>query len=827
MVNFQKTDAPLLFVFGQSNAHGHGTRLPDTEKIIKPLTNVFGLSCKYNQAYGLNDVVWSGFVTEGMNLGETQDHTYCLAESFARIWQSRSNEGENLPPLYIVQISVGGMGIAEQERDGLNMWWRGRKPVMMPGKLGTADISLYPLAVQIISLAVRNLRDSGKTPRILGLHWNQWETEADTGGTSILEAENNYRELFDGFRKAAQIPCPIWLYKPLSDVYGNPSGVKALAELFEKFVHSGEDYHMIDLTQSSYWKPERADKGIFQEDMVHYSPEVQRYFAELMAEEILEDKGETILVLGDSVSNDGRYISFINTYLRLYMPGADITIRNFGVSSETLSGLSEPDHPFPRPCLTGRLEKILETVHPDRVVACYGINDGIYYPFSEERFETYQKGWNKLIEAVLKYGASLTAVTPPPFDAASFLRQGGILLPSGAEKYSYMEPYEKYDEVMERYARFITEGLDCNTADTYSVLRQDYDCRNQDENNQPQGDGIHPDIYGHLLMARILLKTLFGYSSEQFAKVMEADGFRLFEKVYERDSLYHCFDIESVGHDNIFKAEYLEGDELKKAAAQKEKEIAAYIEGHRELFVQKGEWNGFRTEHFHFEGHEAIIVFPEHPRSDKPWVWRMEFFGAFAQADVEMLKSGFYLLYLSIPDQFGCPAATEIMERFHTYVEKRYALSKKAILFGFSRGGLYALHYAARCPERSAALYLDAPVVDIASWPKGSGKGEGSAEDWKLCRRLFGLNGNDCALYHERMRRAIRTVTAYKIPLMLVAGDSDTVVPYEENGALLEEAFRAENIPMRVVIKAGCGHHPHSLENAEPIAEFLKRVDVG
>ena len=625
-----------------------------------------------------------------------------------------------------------------------------------------------------------------------------------------------------GFRQAAGTACPIWLYRPLSDVYCNPSGVKALTELFEKFVRSGEDYHMIDLTKSPYWKPERADKGIFQEDLVHYSPKVHRYFAELAAEELFGNRKETILVLGDSVSNDGRYLSFLNTYLRLYRPEADITIHNFGVSSETLSGLSEPDHPFPRPCLMGRLEKILETVHPDRVIACYGINDGIYYPFSQERFEAYRKGWNQLTEAVSKYGARLTAVTPPPFDAASFLRGGGTLLKSGAEKYSYMEPYEKYDEVMERYARFVTEELGCDAADIYSALRQDYDCRNQDESRLPQGDGIHPDLFGHLIMARILLKTLFGYSTEQFAAVMEADGFRLFEKVYERDTLYHCFEIESVGHDNIFKAEYLEGDELEKAVSQKEEEIAAYLAEHEELLLQKGEWNGFSAEHFHFEGYEAVIVFPEHPKGDKPWVWRTEFFGAFAQADIEMLKRGCHLLHLSIPDQFGCPAAAAVMERFQAYVEKRYALSKKAVLFGFSRGGLYALHYAARCPERIAALYLDAPVIDIASWPKGSGRGEGSAEDWKRCRRLFGLKGEDCASYHERMREAIRILTAHKIPLMLVAGDSDTVVPYEENGALLEAAFRAEKLPMKVVRKPGVGHHPHSLEDAAPIAEFLE-----
>lgn len=32
-------------------------------------------------------------------------------------------------------------------------------------------------------------------------------------------APENYRRLFEGFRQAVGICCPIWLYRPLSDIY--------------------------------------------------------------------------------------------------------------------------------------------------------------------------------------------------------------------------------------------------------------------------------------------------------------------------------------------------------------------------------------------------------------------------------------------------------------------------------------------------------------------------------------------------------------------------------------------------------------------------------
>lgn len=276
---FEENDAPILIVMGQSNAHGHGTRLPKEEEINTPLTNVFGLDRQYNQAYDLDDVVWSGFTTGGMNLGETQDHTYCLMESFARLWQADTDAGIPLPPLYCIQISIGAQGIANEERDGLNMWYKNRPRVMKTGGLDGIDISLYPLACQILSLAMKNLRAAGKNPCVIGLHWNQWETEVHTGGSCVENAENNYREFFKGFEEAIGEKFPLWLYEPLARVYNNPPGVIAITSLFEKFTAESELVHYMKTSLYPGFDPSRDDQGIFLSDCVHYSPSVSRWFA--------------------------------------------------------------------------------------------------------------------------------------------------------------------------------------------------------------------------------------------------------------------------------------------------------------------------------------------------------------------------------------------------------------------------------------------------------------------------------------------------------------------------------------------------------------------
>jgi len=97
-----------------------------------------------------------------------------------------------------------------------------------------------------------------------------------------------------------------------------------------------------------------------------------------------------VVFLGDSITYSGEYVEFIETYVRSRFPESRVEFLDLGLPSETVSGLSEPGHAggaFPRPDLHERLGRVLEKAKPDLIVACYGMNDGIYYPFSDERFQ--------------------------------------------------------------------------------------------------------------------------------------------------------------------------------------------------------------------------------------------------------------------------------------------------------------------------------------------------------------------------------------------------------------------------------------------------------
>ena len=62
----------------------------------------------------------------------------------------------------------------------------------------------------------------------------------------------------------------------------------------------------------------------------------------------------------------------------------------------------------------------------------------------------------------------------------------------------------------------------------------------------------------------------------------------------------------------------------------------------------------------------------------------------------------------------------------------------------------------------------------------------------------------------------------HKIPIVMVAGDSDGVVPYDENGALLEKYYKQCGLPIDMFIKEGADHHLHSLENPQILLKRFK-----
>ena len=157
-------------------------------------------------------------------------------------------------------------------------------------------------------------------------------------------------------------------------------------------------------------------------------------------------------------------------------------------------------------------------------------------------------------------------------------------------------------------------------------------------------------------------------------------------------------------------------------------------------------------------------------------------------------------------------------------VTKEYSLSPKCVPIGLSCGGLIAIKFAAKYPELVACLYVDAPVLNYMSCPCGFGSGDACVEDFPEIYDSLGIkNMSELICYLDMPMHKLPALVENKIPVILVAGGADKTVPYEENGILLEKAYKENGIEIEVYIKPDCAHHPHGLENPKIIVDFIMK----
>ncbi len=292
--------------------------------------------------------------------------------------------------------------------------------------------------------------------------------------------------------------------------------------------------------------------------------------------------GRRILFLGDSITQNGAYVTMIEYYLNRNFPTQNFDLISIGLSSETASGLSEKIHPFPRPCVHERLARALSAIKPEVVVACYGMNDGIYHPQSSERFHAFQTGILKLVRDAQSAGAQVVLLTPPPFDALPIEKS---LLNDDAPDFSYINPFCKYDQVLQEYSRWIMnlKQPGVTAADLHTPLN---DYLKQRRQKDPRlcfcSDGIHPSAAGHLLMARAFLKALgvplLDVDLDAELKAMQADRLFTLTDTHRQTRSSGWLDFVGYTRDTAVKKNSREAEA--RAAAKLQEEIDSLRRAH-------------------------------------------------------------------------------------------------------------------------------------------------------------------------------------------------------------------------------------------------------
>jgi lysophospholipase L1-like esterase len=532
---------------------------------------------------------------------------------------------------------------------------------------------------------------------------------------------------------------------------------------------------------------------------------------------------QRIMFLGDSITQGGLYVEIIDAALIAQHPEADKEIIPLGLSSETVSGLSEEGHAggkFPRPDLHERLDRALEKGKPQLVFACYGMNDGIYFPLGADRFKAFQDGMKKLHDKVIATGARIIHLTPPVFDPVPIKAK---VLPAGLD--SYPKPYQGYNEVLDAYSDWLLsmkqegwEVLDIHGPMNAALAEK----RKSDSEFTFSRDGIHPGPEGHLIMASAVLKA-WGLKTKANGSPDHVNGVGIQDDITQKHAVLRPAWLSHVGHKRPGNAAGLPITEaLAKAAAltQDAKRLARSAEF--ALPHLSGEWNGYAKHELVIAGKPVTVIAPKTPVPGRPWVWHGEFFGHKPEPDIALLGKGFHIVSMKINDMLGSPPAVKFWDQCYAELTRDYAFSSKPALVGLSRGGLYCYNWAIANPTQVSCIYGDAPVCDFKSWPGGKGKAKGDPKNWALVLKLWNFKNEAEALtYQGNPVDRLAPLAKNHVPLLHVYGDADEVVPVEENTALLAKRYQALGGDITLIAKPGVGHHPHGLADSSAIIEFI------
>ncbi len=246
-----------------------------------------------------------------------------------------------------------------------------------------------------------------------------------------------------------------------------------------------------------------------------------------------------IVFLGNSITYDGRFIEYMDTYFSIHKSDSPYEVINVGLPSETVSGLSEPNHAdgkFPRPDLHERLQRVLEQTEPDLIFASYGMNDGIYLPFDEDRFNRFKEGIEWLHQELEKVDVHTIHITPSIFDE----RKGN----------AYANVLDIYSDwlISKRYTN------DWNVIDVHWPMRKKQeDLRLADSTFTFAQDGVHPTEHGHFFIAKQILLGLgesrvIAFENKDDLIASHPHGAKILELVQDKQRMTKDAWLTSTGH---------------------------------------------------------------------------------------------------------------------------------------------------------------------------------------------------------------------------------------------------------------------------------------
>ena len=210
-------------------------------------------------------------------------------------------------------------------------------------------------------------------------------------------------------------------------------------------------------------------------------------------------------------------------------------------------------------------------------------------------------------------------------------------------------------------------------------------------------------------------------------------------------------------------------------------------------------------ETFVVAGRTAFVFPPAKPRRPQPWVLYAPTLPPLPDSHEKWMherftEAGIAVAGIDVGEAYGSPEGQRLFSELHRELVDRRGFAAKPVVLGRSRGGLLVTAWAGANPDKVAGLAGIYPVFDFRSYPglANAARAYGVTAE-ELDARRAELNPIERA---ERLARA-------KVPVFLIHGDVDRVVPLRENSGEFAARYKAAGAEslVQLVVPEGQGHN--------------------
>ena len=205
---------------------------------------------------------------------------------------------------------------------------------------------------------------------------------------------------------------------------------------------------------------------------------------------------------------------------------------------------------------------------------------------------------------------------------------------------------------------------------------------------------------------------------------------------------------------------------------------------------------------FSVKGCTAFLIPPGQAAKDNPWVWYAPTLPGLPDTNEKWMfrkfsDAGIAIAGIDVGESYGSPAGRALFSALYEEAVSKRGLSKTPCLLARSRGGLMLYNWAVEHPSSVACVAGIYPVCNLSSYPgiKNACGAYGMTEA-QLTAALAEHNPID----------RLEPLAKARVPLYHIHGDSDTVVPLEENSGQLAQRYRSLGGVMTLNVIKERGH---------------------